>query len=112
MQPAYAFVQSLHSIADFQHEFPQEAKYWKETSNSIIALSVKDEQSLHLFCEKLKSKNIKFTSFFEPDIENQLTAICIEASEASRRITSSLPLVLKELNNPTGINKHSTINLL
>jgi len=37
--------------------------------------------------------------FFEPDIGNQLTAIALEPSERAGKLTSNLPLALKDLTN-------------
>jgi len=35
--------------------------------------------------------------FREPDINNQITAVALEPSDASKRLTSSCPLLGKEL---------------
>jgi len=35
--------------------------------------------------------------FLEPDIGNQLTAIALEPTDKSYRLTSNLPLALKEI---------------
>jgi hypothetical protein len=40
---------------------------------------------------------IKHTVFREPDINNQITAIAFEATDAARKLTSSCPLLGKEL---------------
>lgn len=91
-------MQSSHAIADFAIQFPNIFYKWHEESNYIIQLSVNDIFELQMLIDKLKKNNIKFTAFYEPDIDNQLTAICIEPSEQSRKVTSSIPLMLKELN--------------
>jgi hypothetical protein len=59
-------------------------------------LSVENEEQLLLYLEKIKYRDIKHTAFREPDIDNQLTAIAIEPGERSRKLTSKLPLALKE----------------
>lgn len=46
--------------------------------------------------EKAIAKGIKVVPFYEPDMDNQLTAICLEPCEQSRKITSSFPLMLKQ----------------
>lgn len=101
-------MQSTHAIADFILEYPEIASEWKESSNSIITLSVKDEAELQNFTNLLNIKGINFVSFLEPDVDNQLTAICVEPTSAARKVTSCLSLALKEYNS--GINKHSIIN--
>jgi hypothetical protein len=40
---------------------------------------------------------IKHTIFREPDLDNQITAVAFEASEAARKLTSSCPLLGKEV---------------
>jgi hypothetical protein len=39
---------------------------------------------------------IKHTVFREPDINNEITAITFEPSDAARKLTSSCPLLGKE----------------
>lgn len=105
LSSGYQTVQTAHAIADFAHEFPDQFKKWKQESNSIICLSVKDEQELEKFCTTLDKKEIKYVKFYEPDVNNQLTAICLEPSERARKVTSYLPLCNKKEGD---INKHNT----
>lgn len=70
-------------------------------------LSVENEQELLKLISKLEKSNIKFSVFKEPDIGNEITSICIEPSVESRRITSSLPLMLKEYDMNNQINKNN-----
>lgn len=44
--------------------------------------------------------DIKHTVFREPDLNNEITAVCFEPSEKSRKLTSSLRL----LGNPVDTN--------
>ena len=80
----------------FQYEHPELAKKWYKESNYLIYLSVNNESELKQLIQKLQKSNLKFSIFRESDIDDQITAICIEPSEETRRITSSLPLLLKE----------------
>ena len=57
--------------------------------------------------EKLEKSQIKYSVFREPDIDNQITAIAIEPSEKTRRLVSSLPLMLKEYNLFNKIDKNN-----
>jgi len=98
LSAGYQAVQSSHAIADFAIQFPAIFKKWHEESNYIIQLSVDSKFDLEQLIDKLEKNNIKFVPFYEPDLDNQLTAICIEPCEQARRITSSIPLMLKELN--------------
>jgi hypothetical protein len=87
-------VQSAHAIADFAYEFPTKFKEWKEDTNSIVCLSVKDEEGLLKLFEKL-SKKTSCSKFYEPDVD-AYTAICVYGTPEIRRSLSHLPLVLKQ----------------
>ena len=97
--------QSLHACVAFTQLYPEIIQEWTRLSNYIVVLSVKDESDLIKLSTKLSCENINFSSFTEPDINNQVTAICIEPCDRSRRICSNFPLALKEFNS--GINKHT-----
>lgn len=87
----YQVVQSAHAIADFIGDYPNEAKEWRENGNSIVCLSVKNEQELLDLCSKF---DVPFVRFYEPDI-SEYTAICVLGTPKIRRKLSYLPLTLK-----------------
>jgi hypothetical protein len=60
-------------------------------------LTVTNEEELVRLSEKADSRGIKYTIFREPDINNEITAIAFEPSDASRKLTSSCPLMGKEM---------------
>lgn len=91
----YQAVQSCHAAIDFIIKFPAEARQWHLESNYLCQLALPNELELEQFAQKAESKGIKVIRFYEPDIDNQLTAICLEPCEATRKITSSIPLMLK-----------------
>ena len=99
LHPGYQAVQSAHAGIDFQHEYPEIAKKWNTQSNYLIILSVENEEQLFLCLEKFKHYNLKTTSFREPDIDNQLTAIAVEPGPRTKKLTSRLPLALKEISH-------------
>lgn len=92
-------MQSAHAAIDFQHEFPVEAKQWQTSSNYLAVLTVEDEESLIKLITKAILLGIKHTVFREPDIDNQITAVAFEPSEQAKKLTSSCPLLGKELCN-------------
>ena len=91
----YQAQQSTHSVADFAHEFPQQFKEWKTTSNSIICLQVNNEKELNDLYLKL-SKLTSVTKFYEPDLNDELTSICLYADKDVRKKVSYLPLLGKK----------------
>lgn len=56
-----------------------------------------DEEQLIKLITKAILNGIKYTIFREPDLNNQITAVAFEPSEASRKLTSSCPLLGKEV---------------
>ena len=90
-------LQSGHAAIDFQHQFPTEAKEWQTKSNYLVFLTVADEQELIKLISKAILCGIKHTIFREPDINNEITAVAFEPSEMAKKLTSSCPLLGKEL---------------
>lgn len=95
LTPGYQAQQSTHSVADFAIEYPEQIKEWHKNSKSIICLSCKNEQELDSLFNKL-SKLTPVTKFYEPDLEDQLTSICLYASPDVRKKLSHLPLLGKK----------------
>jgi len=58
-------------------------------------LGIKNYDEFIKFVKKLIDNNIVMSIFYEPDI-NEYTSVTIEPGEKSRKITSSLPLLLKK----------------
>ena len=62
-------------------------------------LTVKNESELNFLLQKIKYHNLKYSVFIEPDIGNKMTAIAIQPGELTQKLTSHLPLALKEFEN-------------
>ena len=92
-------VQAAHAAIDFQHEYPQVSTEWHKHSNYLAILTTKDEQSLTDLIVKASLRGIKYTVFREPDINNEITAVALEASNEAKKLCSNLPLFGKGINN-------------
>ena len=90
-------LQSGHAAIDFQYQYPNIGSEWQNKSNYLVFLTVANEQELYKLIDKADSKGINYTVFREPDIHNQITAVAFEPSDASRKLTSSCPLLGKEV---------------
>ena len=90
---SYQAVQSGHAGIQFQHEHRRIAKRWHKKSNYLIFLSVKDEHELILLEKLAKSNKIRVSVFREPDLNNEITAIALEPSTVSDKLTSNLKLL-------------------
>lgn len=98
MSPGQQAVQSAHAAIDFIFKYPHISKDWHELSNYFVILSVPTESELQRTAQTLEAADLLFSPFYEPDIDNQLTAIAIEPSEKAQRFCSRYKLALKESN--------------
>ncbi len=89
--------QSCHVAFAFSQEHPIETKIWMEESNYIAILNCKNEEELIELMRSAKDLNIKLSVFKEPDLNNQITAIALEASNDSKLICKKLLSALKNL---------------
>jgi peptidyl-tRNA hydrolase len=90
-------VQSAHAAIDFQHEHPEEARQWQTKSNYLALLTVANEEELIKLITKAIFMGIKHTIFREPDLGNEITAVAFEPTDVAKKLTSSCPLLGKEV---------------
>jgi hypothetical protein len=90
-------VQSAHAAIDFQHDHPEVASQWQTKSNYLALLTVADEEALIKLITKAIFTGIKHTIFREPDLGNEITAVAFEPTDAAKKLTSSCPLMGKEV---------------
>lgn len=77
-------------------------------SQYLVFLSVADESALIELIDKFNENGLRVSIFREPDIDNQITAIAVEPSVLTRKLTSNLPLMLKELKNTAPVVRKCT----
>ena len=108
----YQAVQSTHAAIDFVFEHPSRAGPWHKESNTLVMLTVKDEKGLHHLIRKCEYLRLSYTAFREPDIGNQLTAICIEPHPETYKMVQNLPLLIPktEQNEQDNNGDQSTIS--
>lgn len=87
--------QSGHAISQFFIDHSEIANQWN--NNYLISLSIENEYNLKILLKKLKHLNVMVSSFHEPDINDELTSIAFIGTDETQKLTSSLPLSLKEL---------------
>lgn len=92
----YQAVQSTHAAINFIFEHQDRAGPWHE-SNYLVQLSVANEKELEELIGKCQKAYLALTIFKEPDIDNQITAICIEPSKLTQKIVKKLPLLYASL---------------
>jgi hypothetical protein len=94
--PGYQSVQPAHALAEFAVKYPSTFKRWQTFHKNLVILSVRNEKELQSLLETAEQKRIRCASFIEPDIGNEMTAIALEPCDETHRMTSCLPLALKE----------------
>lgn len=94
LHPGAQAVQAAHALADFAVEHPALFAEWHK-HNYLVFLSAADEQALVGIFDRALSLGVRVTAFREPDMDDALTAVCLAPSQDTRRITSGLPLLLK-----------------
>ena len=77
MTPSQQAVQGGHAVAEFLLRCSQS---W--SNETLIYLGVKGELQLKKWIHKLSHINVKFASWREPDMDNQVTAIATCADES------------------------------
>ena len=97
LTPSQQAVQACHAAIDFQHEHPEDSRVWQTKSNYLALLTVADEDALIKLITKAILLGIKHTIFREPDLGNVITAVAFEPTDAARKLTSSCPLMGKEV---------------
>lgn len=90
LQPIVQSIQAGHAAIQFQHDEPQIAKEWHDKSKHLVYLSAKNENHLMDLIFKSQIKNIKYSVFKEPDINNEITAVAFEPK--AYRMLANLPL--------------------
>jgi len=83
-------------MSQFQIEHEAVAKTWFEKSNYLACLAAKNEEELLKLIDKAYKRNVKFSIFFEPDLDYAITAVALEPGIESKRLCSNYGLALRE----------------
>ena len=96
LAPGIQISQSIHAKDEFTREHGDIEDDWRWDSNTIIILSGTSHQLYSILGHALTNE-VYYSTFKEPQLNNELTAIALEPSEATVEIVRGLPLALKEL---------------
>ena len=96
-------MQSAHAILEATKAFNFEQL---QDHPSVIVLAAKNESRLHRVRTYLIENNVQHVHFYEPDMDNQLTALATEAIFSDRRslfrkyqLVSAPQILLKEVSH-------------
>lgn len=85
--------QACHAMRQFVAEHPRVDCEWFNRSNYLVLLTVADEIELIAFATRAGDMSLAHSTFFEPDFNNQATAIAIEPHKNAAKLCRSLPLL-------------------
>lgn len=81
-------VQSAHVVAVYASEYGGDFR-----RRTFVVVTVSDERELKELSAKAKVLDRRCEEFYEPDLNDSLTAICL--NEDSRRLCRKLPLAFR-----------------
>lgn len=93
LDPAQRAVQVAHAFRAFIAEHPTVELRWYQESNHLAFLEVPDERRLQQLAEQAEAKGLPISGFWEPDRQNELTAIAL--GPVAKRLCRGLPLALQ-----------------
>ena len=79
LAPMYRMVQGAHALAQYAIELPEQFEEWN--NETIVFIEVKHDGQLMTLKNVLAHRHISFSKFFEPDHNNELTAIACYSEE-------------------------------
>ena len=80
-------------MRQFVADHPEVDKAWYEGSNNLVVLQVPNEDELLLLLALALARDVPVTSFREPDLDDEVTAVALGPSGAG--IVRQLPLALR-----------------
>ena len=68
----YQAVQAGHAVAQYMLDYPDT---WK--NQTLVYLRVNEENDLHIWLERMCKLKANYSPFYEPDIDDQMTAMAV-----------------------------------
>lgn len=77
LSPIQAGIQFLHSTIEYSNLYQKNKEYidWAKNWKTVILLNGGTTITLSKYIDILKSENIKYSEFYEPDLNNAITSI-------------------------------------
>lgn len=93
LSPGIQTAQCAHAMADLYRDFPADVGVWHSASNNVVCLMVPSELDLALVAQRVECSGFAVVRFFEPDLDDQMTAVGALVDAAGRRLFANYPLV-------------------
>ena len=88
----YRVAQSVHAAFGFATEHPEATDEWMIRSQHICCLEIDGLTELESYADLAEHYGVRFSTFHEPDLNDELTAIALEASDMARYLCQNLRL--------------------
>ncbi len=94
LNPGLQAAQACHALRLFVDEHKLEENKWFRYSNNIVLLQVQTKEELIALAYKAVTDDIPCSTFKEPDVDDEPTAIALLGRQA-KKLVSTLPLALR-----------------
>lgn len=92
-----AAAQAVHAAFSFAERHPSITGPWQRESQYLVIVTVPDEIALIGLASNALARNLVVSTWHEPDLDGQATAVALEPGSAARRLCSNLPLLGRSL---------------
>ena len=91
-----AAAQAVHSAFAFATRHPCITGPWQRESQFLVIVTVPDEIALIALASNALARNLEISTWHEPDMGGEATALALEPGIAARRLCANLPLLGRE----------------
>jgi peptidyl-tRNA hydrolase len=95
LTPGEQLAQTTHAVFRFASRFPGTTDCWLDNSECLVILGIENEEKLLALWQEAERQGIECIGFREPDMDNQLTAICLEPDHRTKKLCQHLKLALR-----------------
>ena len=91
--PGLQAAQACHALREFVERHPEIDRKWFKESNNIVLLNSRSYGHLGVIAGQARDHEVAYADFYEPDLDDELTAVAIGPEGA--KLVSQLPLALR-----------------
>lgn len=92
LPPGLAAAQAVHAAIQFSTQHPSITGTWLRDSQYVVIVSVPDEVGLIGLASRALDAGIQVSTWHEPDLGDQTTAVALEPGPVARRLCAQYPL--------------------
>ncbi|GAC1527481.1 MAG: hypothetical protein NVS3B1_17840 [Marmoricola sp.] len=92
LSPGLAAAQAVHAALQFASQHPSITGPWHRDSQYLIIVTVPDEISLIALASRALERDIEVSTWHEPDLAGEATAVALQPGKVAQRLCCALPL--------------------